>query len=724
MFTIRLATAIGAALASLLPSGALCASTSAPLPDITSTQLIIKFKTGGTSELKPSLVLEQATASAKGASITDFGLFARVGSPSNGQWLISNRLSDSYLAALAKADPSHPEIHLQQYVVLGYPDGVSRLQAERKLLADTAVLSARANVIQTPATRVNDYFADAQYAYRIPQGYQWALESIRAMSPNGDPNATSGWNYSKGWGFVAIVDSGVDVTHPDLQGRLRTHFSQAFYTGCWGNALLIDEAGDFNCPNSARGHGTHVAGLVGGIADNSVGISGVCHFCSLIIAKILNNNTSATSDTINGINHSNIRGAPLINRSGGGQDYLAAYGVGTYLCSHLPAGTDGFCDVLALAARREVTIVAAAGNENDHKNLDTSHFATNFPASEPTVISVGGTVFGDTLWINDYDNGPVAGTNTDKLDFVAPAKRVVSTFYRGGTWRAGWCSDAVNDTSYYPNGYGYDECTGTSMSAPIVTGAFAIARSLNPLLSRVALQNVMQSNGRTVAGNRVTPDMVNAAIALINSNNSLTPVFSVVASSFPYIANRFYTVFPQMATAAIKGTLLPLPNQSQTPVYYAPDGSANPVAGYTAFPDVAIGTPTAYFFAYTRQVVSGVTMQPLRRLSKLENAGNGNDGCGFPMPLPGKAVPIVHTYTTNDTELFQLMSATAGNCYNYDGIEGWIAPSNWTGNLQALYRLYNPNADSFILVPQSKLTMAQGLGYTANQTLLGYVVPN
>ncbi len=75
MFTIRLATAIGAALASLLPSGALCASTSAPLPDITSTQLIIKFKTGGTSELKPSLVLEQATASAKGASITDFGLF-------------------------------------------------------------------------------------------------------------------------------------------------------------------------------------------------------------------------------------------------------------------------------------------------------------------------------------------------------------------------------------------------------------------------------------------------------------------------------------------------------------------------------------------------------------------------------------------------------------------------------------------------------------------------
>jgi len=94
------------------------------------------------------------------------------------------------------------------------------------------------------------------------------------------------------------------------------------------------------------------------------------------------------------------------------------------------------------------------------------------------------------------------------------------------------------------------------------------------------------------------------------------------------------------------------------------------------------------------------------------------------MPIPGKSIPVIHTYTTINSELTAFMGSSFGNCYNYDGIEGWIASTNWNGALQALYRLYNPSADNYILVPQNKVTMAQGLGYTANQTLLGYVVPN
>lgn len=70
-----------------------------------------------------------------------------------------------------------------------------------------------------------------------------------------------------------------------------------------------------------------------------------------------------------------------------------------------------------------------------------------------------------------------------------------------------------------------------------------------------------------------------------------------------------------------------------------------------------------------------------------------------------------------------LTAATYGNCFKYDGVEGYVAPSN-LGGLQQLYRLYNQAADSWILVPANRLATANGLGYTQNQTSLGWVVPN
>lgn len=285
--------------------------------DLISTELIVKFHQSGKDLVDPVVALDAAISAAKGWQPSDFGVWTRTGSPSRGQWLISNRLPAEYLVTLAKESPDHPEIHLQQYVVLGYRDPVARLQAQTKLVQDPSVLSVSANTTEQQSYRVNDYFVAVTGIGAAPQGYQWGLEAINVMSPSWNPTATSGWDYTKGWGFVAVVDSGVEVGHSDLAGRVRSHFSQAFYTGCAGNLTNINELGDPACPNSSRGHGTHVAGIIGAIADNTTGVSGVCHFCSLIIAKINNNNVAAISDVINGINHSVIRGAPIINRSGG-----------------------------------------------------------------------------------------------------------------------------------------------------------------------------------------------------------------------------------------------------------------------------------------------------------------------------------------------------------------------------------------------------------------------
>ncbi len=301
---------------------ALGAVGSAGPPDLLSTELIVKFHRSGKEVINPAVVLDAAIGAAEGRQPRDFGVWTRTGSPSRGQWLISNRLSQDYLDTLAKESPDHPEIHLQHYVVLGYKDPVARLQAQTKLAEDPSVLSVSANTTEQQSYRVNDYFVATTGPGSAPQGYQWGLEAINVMSPSWNPFATSGWDYTKGWGYVAVVDSGIEVAHSDLSGKVRSHFSQAFYTGCVGNLTNISESGDPACPNSSRGHGTHVAGIVAAIADNSIGVSGVCHFCSLIIAKAYNNNAGTIADMVNGINHSVIRGAPIINRSGGGRDYL------------------------------------------------------------------------------------------------------------------------------------------------------------------------------------------------------------------------------------------------------------------------------------------------------------------------------------------------------------------------------------------------------------------
>ena len=134
-------------------------------------------------------------------------------------------------------------------------------------------------------------------------------------------------------------------------------------------------------------------------------------------------------------------------------------------------------------------------------------------------------------------------------------------------------------------------------------------------------------------------------------------------------------------------------------------------------------TPRAYFKVYTKLKVSRTTLKPLYRLSKLQDTGSGMDECGTPMPVPSKPVPVIHIYTTSKTERNALTAATYGNCFKYDGVEGYVAPSN-LGGLQQLYRLYNPTADSWILVPANRVSTAPGLGYTQNQSSLGWVVPN
>lgn len=708
------------AVAIISGGGALAASPGAP--DLESTSLIVKFERQAESPILPEDAVVADAVSTQGAALTgaDWSLYSRIGSPASASWLIQHRFPADYLDALRAEDPDHPELHLQEYVVLEYADVGTRLSAEGKLATDKAVRSFRPNSRMGFSARINDYYVASTGPTQIPQGYQWGLEAIGAMSPWSNPSAQSAWDKATGFGYVTIIDTGIQRSHPDLQENFRAHFSQAFYSGaCVGNSQVeVDETGGaYNtCPNSFIGHGTHVAGIIGATANNTIGVGGACWNCSLIIAKTLQNNEASVVNWINGLYHATIRGAQVANLSGGDPTFPLLYWGADY-CSQLAPGTYGFCDAIAFARLREMLFVAATGNE-DIPNK------TNFPASEPNVVAVAATNSAGTVWYQGVGNPPgnaETGSSLGKVDFVAPGARVISSFYSGATYNSAViCNDWTGLAAY-------DECTGTSMAAPHVTASLALVRSINPLATAASVISLLSSTGTNVpkppgvfpAGNYKMPSLLTAVNQAI-ANGYTWPAFAMVTNTSQW--NRFTTAAPQMARAAIAGTMLPTLIAPVSPVYYVPDPNAPLVSGYAAFPD-STSQPRAYFKVYTKLKASQTALKPLYRLSKLQNVGNGRDECGNLMPVPTKPIPVIHTYTTSKTTRNQLMGSGAGQCYKYDGVEGYVAPSN-LGGLQELFQLYNSTADSYILVPSSKVSLANGIGYAQNQTSLGWVVPN
>src|SRR5207237_8370562 len=110
--------------------------------------------------------------------------------------------------------------------------------------------------------------------------------------------------------------------------------------------------------------------------------------------------------------------------------------------------------------------------------------------------------------------------------------------------------------------------------------------------------------------------------ACCNLHAGFTPMFCCcVLRSLNRPDKIFFTSAPQMFTAAHAGTMLPLPNNSTTPVYYYSDPHAPAVSGY--YPPDSYSVSNAYFSVYTTFNIYGLQLLPLYRLSKLQSAGGG-----------------------------------------------------------------------------------------------------
>ena len=619
---------------------------------------------------------------------------------------------------------------LHRYIVVEYPVPTDTAAVMATLQAGGQLQSVEPNVTlelsaaaTTAAVTPNDpYFG---VLLGDPEFSQWALHLM------GFPAA---WSWAKGHAQVGIVDVGIEPDHVELapyagtpalwqDGNFREHrsFNFSFSDSPMPNSECNPdevEAGDV-----WAGHGTHVAGLVGALTNNGSGVAGACWNCSLQIGKAFEANSSVQGE-ISRAGRTAMRlvkqGAQLLN-----------FSFGTARSNYGPCGPGSvleMCQLLQLISERQVVVAAAAGNNRT---------TVNFPATEPSVIAVGGVK--RTLaspyfdrWEEStcpYPNGSECGSNFgSSLDLVAPAKSVLSTLYKG------WNHNPVilcGDLAGMPGipGDGFGTCTGTSMSAPLVTGLAAIVRSVNPLLTHDEVADVLTSTA-TQASNRTdslgyglpqAEAAVLRALGPINNRqiqNRLTPLFSLAS-----LANgiHFYTPAPQEASALTFDPLDPFDSFGPEVVGYSLPGAcstspcpANPASAHF------------YVFSSDRSPFSNApALRPLYRV-RYDSARNAFCANGTILPESGRRF----AYATTAAEINYFKNETVdgtGKGYDVDGLLGWIYPwcepntSCRPSGTAALYRLYNSAKDDWALVVEGDRATYEEAGYHSVQQVFAGV---
>lgn len=271
----------------------------------------------------------------------------------------------------------------------------------------------------------------------------WGLDQV---------NAEKAWPQSTGEGaVVAVIDTGVDLGHPDLAGRLvpGADFVCGEVKGSCGDGNWKGKDG---VGQESDVHGTHVTGTVVGSAHNGIGVAGVAPDAKVMPIKVLEDGSGTNEDIAEGIRHAADHDADVINLSLGGLP-------GTQIFSILGLDTT-MKDAIQYARDKGTLTVAAAGN--------SSTLLCNDPAFSSDSICVGAT---DRNELKSYFS---------ELPVKFSGKGVAAP---GGSGRllGGDCSDDIIST--VPRGTGTNECgegkdyaafAGTSMATPHVAGVAAI----------------------------------------------------------------------------------------------------------------------------------------------------------------------------------------------------------------------------------------------------------
>ena len=385
-----------------------------------------------------------------------------------------------------------------------------------------------------PVTKIGSFALSVQAPHaarlRSVRGVSW-VERDRAsrriaFTPN-DPYATRQWYLGRIHAFdawpqlptlqpvrVAVLDSGVDSAHPELQNQIAD--GRSFVSSSW--------------ESDTNGHGTFVAGEIAAAVNNGQGIAGLGFSADLLIAKIVRSDGTISPDAeARAIHWAVERGARVINMSFGGVRDPHDPSQDTY--SQVEAAA------VQYAVSKGVLVVAAVGNADGAPTEPWGY--AGYPAALPHVLGVSSVARDGTV--------PTFSNRDVRYDDIgAPGESILSTLPRSLTSARPGCVFQ-----------GYSDCgpiefrrgEGTSFSAPLVSAAAALLFATDP-----ALQSDQAANILTRSAQDATPDT--GCVRCIVGRDSLTGwglldvAAAVRALDDPLPEGDRYEINDQVANAA------------------------------------------------------------------------------------------------------------------------------------------------------------------------------
>ncbi|MBY8976550.1 S8 family serine peptidase [Rhodobacteraceae bacterium NNCM2] len=384
--------------------------------------------------------------------------------------------------------------------------GIERLQLPAGSDLDMVLRRLNANPLvemtdlnyQIDAVETGEVFLPDDPLY----GIQWGLENTGVIPDFGNPglqqtmqqiavadsdiDAGSAWTVSTGAGvIVAVIDTGIDFDHPDLDDNLWFNQDEIAGNGIDDdNNGYIDDINGFDFGGASLGvigdgdndltdldgHGTHVAGILAAEADNGIGVTGAAFDAEIMALRVGSDDSTLLSGfaILEAIEYAAANGARISNNS---------YG---------PLGAFHRSVIEAAGALGHLFIYAAGNDSEDQDLLDPSDTIYDLD----NVIAVAATTLDDSL--ASFSN---FGETT--VDLAAPGHYIASTYLNGG----------------------YAFLSGTSMAAPHVAGAAALALAINPALTVAELVELILS----------TVDQVDSLDGLVTTGGRLN-IANMVAS--------------------------------------------------------------------------------------------------------------------------------------------------------------------------------------------------